>query len=166
MIQETNTGKYGAKVQSWKKHGPREILENLINKFGSEDKAFLLKEYSAAVRKNPEALHTIILYTFTNNYRSLVEDNEGESERRRKKYERRIRTKRDAEVAVKVARVRVVTLVLGMTMPNGKTLGESTGREVRKVGGLFSKIAAKVPPNKRVDSVLSEKEALALWRSQ
>lgn len=53
--------------------------------------------------------------------------------------------------------------LLNWMMPNGKKLGDCTGRECRKAGGWLTRVAAKVPPRKLVRDVLSDAQLQKLY---
>jgi hypothetical protein len=53
--------------------------------------------------------------------------------------------------------------LLDWQLPNGKRLGDCTGRECRKAGGWLVRVAAKVPPRKLVRDVLDQGELQKLW---
>jgi hypothetical protein len=50
-------------------------------------------------------------------------------------------------------------------MPNGKPLGDCTGTQCRKFGGLFAQLAKHVPRQKTVRSVLKEADVQKLWQA-
>lgn len=149
------TGVYGAKVQSWKRASPRDLLKRLIDENPNSSKEDLLKKFSDKVTKNH--LDAIIEYWFANNYNSLTERKAPAPSREQK---RAIVEQRKSEI-----KARAVNMVfLDLVLPNGKPLRDCTGKDCAKAGGLFAKIANKIKPNEIVGKVLSETEVRKLYR--
>lgn len=153
-----DTGIYGAKVQSWRRANPRDVLKQIIDSAADpRDKSKVLSAFREIVlgEDGEDYLDSIIEYWFANNYNSLIDE--------------RIRPKRREstvkQTAAKVAefkekvttRIREEALFLLDTMlPNGKALRDSTFGECAKIGGVLSQIATMGKPGQIVGRVLSD----------
>ena len=150
-----DTGTYGAKVQSWRRANPRDLLKKLIEENPRVAKADLFKTFRDQIRGDDgeEFLDSIIEYWFSNNYHSLIERHPRNAAAN--KAEKRAKI---AEITEKIkARVRQEALfLLDTVLPNGKALRDSTFGECAKIGGALSKIASKGKPGQIVGTVLSD----------
>lgn len=164
------TGKYGAKVQSWHHASPRNLLKRLIEENPKADKKALLKLMRAELLSEDgiDYLYAVIEYWFSNNYDSISKPPE------KRRAERVVREKAVAKVAevvrakaIKVIEEKAQIMLLDMVkLPTGKTLRESTGKECAKAGGWLSRIAEKVKPGQMVGAALSEDEVRALFKAR
>ncbi|GEM_PF-5131432 len=161
-----DTGVYGAKVQSWRRSNPRDLLKRLIEENPGADKATIHKTFRDEVRgeDGEEYLDSVIEYWFSNNYHSLVDP----APRRERPAAQK--TDRVAEIREKVkTRIRqeAQIILLDMVLPNGKPLRECTGTECSqlgtKVGAWLTKIAGKVKPSEVVGDVLDEAQVRKLY---
>lgn len=154
--QSEHIGSTGAKRQTWKKANPRELLKQIVEETTSEDKAY--DEFVAAIDGDRAMMEAIIEYWFANNYRSLTYQ---------PTYEPREATKRREQMADRAATIiktRAEQMVLlEMTMPNGKTLAECTGKEVANFGTKFLALSKAVRPNEKIGT-LSEIEVRRFLR--
>lgn len=77
--------------------------------------------------------------------------------------ERRRQNKQD-ESSVETAKAVIASRLLDFVMPNGKRLKDSTKAECLEAGGWLARIAAKVPPRKKVGEVLKEGDLAKLLK--
>ena len=150
-----DTGTYGAKVQSWRRANPRDLLKRTIEELAGSSRAALLEAFRDKVLA-PEAeeyLDAVIEYWFSNNYHSLVENPyRPEAVARRKSAVAGVKEKISRHVR------KQVLLLLDTMLPNGKTLAATTFGECAKLGGNLSLIASMGEPKQRVGEVLSDDE--------
>lgn len=163
-----DTGTYGAKVQSWKSANPRDLLRQIIEENrGADQPALLALTRERLLAEDAiDHLEAVIEYWFANNYRSLVE--RPSIAPRDVKKAKAVRAAAVESVKAKV-KDRIVEEAQAMlldivTLPSGKTLRDSTGKDCAKAGGWLSKIAEKVGPKQRVGSALSEEEVRVVWK--
>ena len=158
-LQELGTT--GAKRQSWRTGGPREMLQKMMLMYPKDTEDDLLKRFTDEVIEDTQRLAVIIEYWFTNNYRSLSRD---VSPAARAKVKEAIAVE---TAAVKVAVIKRIKseakiMLLKMMTPSGKPLGKCTGAECVKFGGWYVRVGKKVGATKIVDSVLTEKSIRAM----
>lgn len=164
---DMTTGTYGAKVQSWKKANPRDLLKRLMEENRSAEKPALLALLRDELLREDglEYLESVIEYWFANNYHSLT-DRQPTVPREVVKAER---TKKvDAVKSVVTAKIRQVAeiMLLDMvTLPSGKALRDSTGKECAKAGGWLSALAKRVQPNQKIGAVLSEADVRKVFKA-
>lgn len=154
-----DTGTLGAKVQSWRKDNPRNLLKRMIEESPKKSKDKLLREFNDYVRSpaGMEYLDAIIEYWFSNNWHSLAEkpDIKGAAA---------AREARTAQFKSTIKTRAVEMVFLDFNMPNGKALRDCTGAECKRAGGWFAKIAAKIKPAEKVGNVLSEQDLRNLFQ--
>lgn len=155
-MKALDNGRYGAKVQSWSKSNPREILLGVINKMPGRERQEIFDEFWEKVKLDEAILMTIAGYWFTNNYYSLLD----ESGTRKKLNPLNI-----DEIKKTIKRRAAAIIFLDMVLPTGKKLRNSTGRECSKAGGLFLAIAKKVKPTDIVGRKLSEADVKKIFKS-
>lgn len=153
-----DTGTYGAKVQSWRRANPRDLLKQIMDETSDpKDKKTILSVFRDRVRGDDgwDYLDSIIEYWFSNNYHSLMDEN---LRTKRAAPNKLLKSAKIAEFKKKVAvRIRQEALFLLDTMlPNGKTLRDSTFGECAKIGGVLSKIANSGKPTQVVGKVLTD----------
>ena len=150
-----DTGTYGAKVQSWRRANPRDLLKRLIEENPGVAKAELFKTFRDQIRGDDgeEFLDSIVEYWFANNYHSLIEHPAPQLAANKAEKQTKI-----AEIKEKIkTRVRQEAIfLLDTALPHGKTLRNSTFGECAKIGGALSKIASKGRPGQIVGNVLSD----------
>ena len=175
-------GKTGASKQSWRSPGPRALLKTLMDEAKDpHDGKVLFKDFLAAVlpaavrsafenEDEERRLVAVIEYWFTNNHNSMVQlyPRPGDKKREAERKKARVETETKIRLAVRnKIQDEAKLLLLDWIMPNGKTMGDCTGQEVRqfgrKVAPWLSKIAAKVKPGEIVRNVLSEDDVRKMW---
>lgn len=150
-----DTGTYGAKVQSWKRANPRDLLKRLIDNQPAAGRDAIFQEFREYLRGDDgeDFLDSVIEYWFANNYHSLIE--RPAPSRAAQQTERR--------VAVEKVKETIRARLLDMRLPNGLTLAASTFGYCAKLGGGLARIGAKGKPNQVVGKHLSETEVRKLY---
>lgn len=166
-----DTGTYGAKVQSWKKSNPRDLLKRVIDDNPAMDKPALLAalRHELLADDGIDYLDAVIEYWFANNYHSLVEMRAAQ-----KPQTSLIAAKAAKQAKVEAIKEKVQTrireeaqmILLDMILPTGKALRDSTGKDCAKAGGWFAKLAEQVKPNQTVGAVMSEDQVRKLWKAR
>lgn len=157
-MTKTHKGVYGAKVQSWKKANPRDILRRLIEQNPGHDEVALERLCWQTIKDDPESpdlMKTIFSYWFANNWRSLVDERYTPAQRQEKR-QAKAKAAVAREVVVTKVATKMVERIMDMAMPNGKSMSECTFGYVGKLGGGFTRIAKLGKPNQIVGKVLDE----------
>lgn len=159
-MESVATGVYGAKVQSWRRSNPRDLLKRMIDEMPGADKSALLSVWRDLIRQpdNEDHLDAIIEYWFSNNYHSLVDQPRSRLPATKAQHRAAVSA---TTAVIKERATRMV--LLDMVMPNGKALRDCTGRDCQRVGGWLSKIAAKIKPGEKVGAKLSEAQVRRLF---
>jgi hypothetical protein len=166
MSDQTQTayvehGTQGAFRATWRKVQPRLLLERLVNENpdANEEKIHLM--FWQEIEEDKDYLRACVEYWLDNNYASILRPKSKEA------FERNHSVKRD-EVKKKIkqrVQQEVYVALLELEMPNGKPLGDCTGRDCKKFNNWFATLAGKVPANKLVRDVLSENEIYKVWQA-
>lgn len=155
---QTELGVLGAKVQSWARANPRDLLKSIIeaNPTADEREIFRLLKVRLGEDDGQDYMDVILDYWFTNNFRSLAPI-VGQS--------REARAATASIPAIKeTIKERATTMVLmDLAMPNGLPLRDCTGADCNKFGGWLSAIAKKLKPQQKVGNALSEAQVRAMW---
>lgn len=170
----TGPGLYGAKVQSWHKANPRDLLKRLLDEHRADAISFdqtlkkkVLAAFRDAVREDEDYLDPIIEYWFSNNYHSLIEaPREVTTPAQRSQMRQSV-----VETVKKAVERRIVEeakiALLDMVLPNGKSLRDCTGKECAalgpKIGGWLTRVAGEIGPRQKVGSALTEDRLQALY---
>lgn len=160
-MSNLDTGVYGAKVQSWRKANPRDMLKQILDKNPDLNKTEAFDLFYLQASDDPEIVQSIMEYWFVNNYHSLVHS-----------YIPRINTKQIQEEKAKEIKEKVKQkiveeakiMLMDLILPNGKQLRHCTGQDCRRAGGWFLKIANKIRPREIVGTMLSEEDVRRLYR--
>lgn len=159
-------GRLGAKVQSWKKSNPRDVLKEIVEKNPGASKASLHEELVRKVITDEEMMNSIIEYWFTNNYNSLTdgrfaeppEKRSHQSAQRVAAISQQVRTKIKTEAAI---------MLMEMIMPNGVALKHCTGRDCRTlsttIGHWLEMVADRLKPGQKVGDHLDEAQLKELY---
>lgn len=155
-MTETHQGTYGAKVQSWRRANPRELLRRLLDENPNDDKAALFEIFWSEISEeaSTDLLKSVAEYWFANNYHSLT----GHAAVRPLARKSEIKALIEKRI-IEEARV----MLLDMMMPNGKYLAQCTKEECTVFGGWLKAVASKLTPNQEVGAVLSEDELRAIY---
>lgn len=163
-----DTGTYGAKVQSWRKSNPRDILKRLLEENPRADKPALLASLRAELLADDriDYLDAVIEYWFANNYHSLVEAPATPAARQAAKAEKAAKVEAIKEKVKTRIREEAELILLDLVIPGGKALRDATGRDCAKAGGWFAAIAERVKPGQKVGAAMSEADLRALWKQR
>lgn len=153
-----DTGHTGAKVQTWRRNSPRELLKRLMEEKPTDSKEAILEALQTELKDDVELLDAVIEYWFTNNYNSLVASLDPIAPVRRNESVKRIADTIKSKI-IEEAQI----LLLDTMMPNGKVLRYCTGQDCSKMGGWLGRIAKKVKPRQNVGSALSEDQVRELF---
>lgn len=159
-------GTYGATVQSFAPANPRELLLNILDQNPKISREALLGLVSDALQEpaNTAQLVAVIEYWFANTIRS-IESLEAEHAPVAKAVTRDLTRKAVAKAAgtVKTAILEEAKIeLLGMVMPNGKKLGDCTGRECQKFGGWLYQVGQRAG-SRKVSQVMTEQSLRELY---
>ena len=155
-MKALDNGKYGAKVQSWSKANPREVLFHIINKMSGSERQDIFDAFWRQIKSDDDMLMTVAAYWFANNYYSLLDQSDV-------KKKRKVLSLREIKKRIKK---RTSTIIfLDMIMPSGRKLRNSTGRECSRAGGLFLAIARAIKPTDVVGHKLSEIDVKRIFES-
>jgi hypothetical protein len=159
MSIQQNIGHYGAKVQSFKKKNPRDLILKLVQKHGTKNRDKLCDEFRKEILK-PEwhdAHMTSLDYAFVNNFNAMFP--------RTHPSPRQAVSTEILEETKTVIQSRATRLVL-MDWPiyNGKPLGDCTREELSKLGGWLHKVASRLQPQQKVRDGLTENDLQKIFR--
>lgn len=165
-----NTGIYGAKVQSWGKSNPRDILMTAISENRTANKAQLLTIVRDALLSDDhiDSLYAVIEYWFSNNYHSIVSQKSEDADDIKQRLSK-VRSAEEEKIKTNIqAKIRdeVKIILMEMIMPSGKTLRKSTGRECAMAGGWLNEVSKLIAPDEVVGDRLTEEEISEVLRSQ
>lgn len=170
MLQDTDTtgpGHTGAKVQSWRKANPRDVLKTIMADVGdNRSKALKVFREKVLSEDGEPYLEAIVEYWFTNNYNSLIyETRKPDNAREVETIQRGYKTQLQRHI-VKEAQV----MLLDLLMPNGKKLADCTGHDCAKlantIGPWLQAIAAKIKPRDRVGDKLTEADVREFYKGK
>lgn len=175
-------GRTGASKQSWRSPGPRALLKQLMDEAKDpHDGKVLFKDFLAAALPSPvraafaneddeRRLVNIIEYWFTNNHDLMMRLYPKPGDKKLKAAEQKVLAEKEEKIRTAVREKiaeQAELMLLDWIMPNGKAMGDCTGKEVRefgrKVSPWISKIAARVKPDETVRDVLSEDDVRKMW---
>ncbi|MUO30825.1 MULTISPECIES: hypothetical protein [Rhizobium/Agrobacterium group] len=154
-----DAGTYGAKVQSWKRYNPRELLIRVMDDHAGADKQAILSALRDALLLDdgPDYLDAIIEYWFSNNYNSIVTRPSLTVERKTT-----VSLKARADTLKAKVKAKIIEeakmILMDMIMPNGKPLRDCTARDCEAAGGWLQSLASLVPPDEKVGSALTEND--------
>lgn len=158
-------GVYGAKRATWRSTNPRELLSRIIAAGGDDAtwRALFWDEIADSNNghKDPQwdQLFAIAQYWLDLNIRAVAPRSARTSAASKPAAEIK-------EQIVKRIEQEAKLILLDLMMPNGKTLGQCTGQDCRRMGGWVLKIAKAVPTKSKVSDVLSETQVRKLWTSK
>lgn len=166
-----DTGTYGAKVQSWRKANPRQLLRETIEAHPKMSKERCFAKFLDALNNHDDAdalKEGIIEYWFSNNYHSLIETPPAVMEQRERQ-KQSLTGKIKAQVKERIQE-EAALMLLDLTLPNGKALRDCTGGECaalgKKMGSWLGKLAKAVKADQLVGEVLTEDQVRAYYKSK
>lgn len=168
---EMRSVRQGAKLQSYHKENPRDVLLRLHRDHPASSAGALTKLFFKEIEDDPDRdgyINTIVEYWARNTLTSITSQN-GKT----RGVQHVVRNAKSSTVADAVAQAkqRVVQRLLTLVMPNGKLLGECTGAECLRMGSeqtllgkRLIKIGHKVGTRQRVENALDEDDLKAIWK--
>lgn len=163
----TEPGTIGAKRQSYRTPNPRTMLLQMMEQNRGKSESALLDLFMEQVKEDDDCLGVIIEYWFTNNYRSLRQQQRSPVERQRVQQQTVAMTEAVTQRIKQRIRQEAEIMLLDMILPNGKPLRECTGRECArlgpKIGGWLTSVAKAVKPDQVVGESLSERDVQRLY---
>lgn len=166
-MTELAIGTYGAKVQSWRRANPRDLLKRVIEENQGHDRTALLKAFREEVmaEDGEDYLDSIIEYWFANNYHSLTVQPKPPTSASPTATKRRTEAVK-SKITERIHK-EAQMILLDMMLPNGKALRDCTGKECLrlsgKIGAWLKAVAAQVKPNQKVGAALSEKDVREMY---
>jgi hypothetical protein len=175
-------GHTGASKQSWRSPGPRALLKKLMDESKDpHDGKVLFKDFLAAAlpavvraafenEDDERRLVNIIEYWFTNNHNSMIQLYPRPGDEKRKAVAKKIQVEKEEKIRTALRekiKEQAELILLDWIMPNGKAMGDCTGKEIRqfgrKVSPWLAKVAERVQPTEIVRDVLSETDVRKMW---
>ena len=150
-----DTGVYGAKVQSWRRTNPRDILKRLMEENPRCEKQALLALFRDAAKSSEDHIDTIIDYWFANNYHSLAEKPPAQQREAMAARESAYRAT-SKKVQERIVAKAISLLDPDMIFGNGKSLRDNTFGYFGKLGGGFMALSRMGKPNQVVGRVLTD----------
>lgn len=157
-------GRTGAKRTAVEKCNPLYMLMDIREKYPQAGKQEQLQRFLEETKSDEEMTDVVVGYTFANLYERLEEPS--------KRGGGQIRSKQvtDATARMRAGFQRVVEkkaqeMLIDMTMPNGRRLGDCTIAYVQRLGGWLSRIAEGKNPRQTVAHVYDEEQLRALRKA-
>lgn len=147
-------GLHGAKRSSWKRAHFRDLALKVCEDNPDASIEELAVKFMAELERYPDYMESIAIYIMANIKASL---SPGRSRRPRA-------ADMDHSVLKGIARKLTARVLMKLAMPNGKTLGESTGAECTQAGGWFREVGRKVGPTGIVSQKMTEQQLKALLK--
>lgn len=158
-MTDMSTGVYGAKVQSWRRANPRNLLRCLMEENPKSGKDEIFRKFRSELkgRNRDDLISSIVEYWLTNNYHSLIPKDKTSREKRRSDIDQ-------MKSSMKVNAVKMV--LMDLPMFNGKRLRDCTGKDCRKAGGWLTKIASMINAKDIVGQVMSESDLRRIFKEE
>lgn len=165
---------YGAKAQSRRRANPRSVLQEILENNPTTDDTTLEEMTLEALRDHEDTedlFGCIFEYWFTNNLRSLRLY--AVTPRQKKEVVAKTRAnKKRTEKVVSVVKANIVAKInqaaeslFNSVLPTGKTLANSTGSELKKIGGVYSTLAKKLKAGQTVKDAFSAEQVWAIYNT-
>jgi hypothetical protein len=144
----------GAKRTSIEKDDPIKLLWDIRESHPSAGAGELLRKFTEAVKDDPDMLDVVIAYTFACLQHRIEHPKRGVGARRHNHgIAERMRENLQKHIVKKAEE-----LLMDMTMPNGKRLGDCTIAYCAKLGGWMSRLAKGKNPRQMVSFVYTEED--------
>jgi hypothetical protein len=156
-IDHGTTGAYRA---TWRKGNPRSVLETIVAKNPKATPKQIWDVFHRETEDDSELIVAMKWYWFDNNLKSILRDEDSPPPTQASKSEK--------ESAIKKIKDRIkyeASQLLELIMPNDKRLADCTGAECRAFGGWLIYVAKKVPGNRTVGEILTEKQLYRMFRA-
>jgi hypothetical protein len=152
-MAEVQTGITGAKRLRWKKHDPSAVLARLMENHPTAGEGELVDRMIREGEDTPELNRSIYEY-FVRNTMRAIEDNKRHTPRPRPRPTPA--AARDVEEAIRDRFAEVAEELFALSMPNGKDLGDCTGKDLDLMGKATERLRKFVPTNKTVREALDK----------
>ena len=153
-MTEIQTGVTGAKRMRWKKYDPSAVLARLMEQHPTAGEGELVDRMIKEIEDNDQLLRSITEY-FVRNTMRAIEDNKRDTPRPRPRPSPAVA--RDVEKAVQDRLAEVAAELYALPMPNGKDLGDCTGKDLDLMGKATERLRKFVPPNQTVREALDKR---------
>ena len=153
-MTEIQTGVTGAKRMRWKKYDPSAVLARLMEQHPTAGEGELVDRMIREGEDTPELNRSIYEY-FVRNTMRAIEDNKKDVSRTPPKRPSPA-VARDVEKAVQDRLAEVAAELYALPMPNGKDLGDCTGKDLDLMGKATERLRKFVPANKTVREALDK----------
>jgi hypothetical protein len=153
-MAEVQTGATGAKRTRWKDHNPSAALARLMESFPTAGEGELVDRLMRQGEEN-EHLNRAIYEYFVRNTVRAIEDNKKAVSRPRPRPSPA--ATRDVEEAIHDRLAEVAEELFALSMPNGKDLGDCTGKDLDLMGKATERLRKFVPANKTVREALDKR---------
>lgn len=159
-------GYFGNTVTSWDT-GRRALVKRIRDENpGRSDGDLALIYFKELKRPENDSIHeSVVTHSFMNDMNAL---RDAEARQERAPLDPAVCARRHATVQRVAAAINVdhrKARIMDLAIGNSK-LGDLTGKQLRKLGGNFARLAQLVPPTKRVRDVLTEEQIIndKLWK--
>ena len=152
-MTEIQTGVTGAKRMRWKKYDPSAVLARLMEQHPTAGEGELVDRMIKEIEDNDQLLRSITEY-FVRNTMRAIEDNKRDTPRPRPRPTPA--AVRDVEEAIHDRFAEVAEELFALSMPNGKDLGDCTGKDLDLMGRATERLRKFVPANKTVREALDK----------
>ena len=156
-------GVQGAAKRAWKPKNTRQVFEQIMRDNPRADRERITKLYREAIEGDEDYLRTDLEYCCDNHWLAW--------EHQRRKPSSLSASSLGTAMPPSPELIQATEQLKGMvlmmlTMPNGKPLGDCTGSDLTKIGGWFGALRSKVGPRQTVRSVLSEEDLRQAWNKR
>jgi hypothetical protein len=140
----------------WKKYDPSAVLARFMEQYPQAGEGELVDRMLREGEETPELNRSIYEY-FVRNTMRAIEDNKIRPQPRPSPAARQTATQEVAE-AIRDRFAEVVAELCALPMPNGKDLGDCTGKELDQMGKAMERVRKIVPANLTVKEAVEKKK--------
>jgi hypothetical protein len=155
-MTEIQTGVTGAKRLRWKKDNPSEVLARLMELNPTAGEGELVDKMIREGEDNSGLNRSIYEYFVRNGMRAAEEKKR--DVRRPRGGRPRPAVEKDVKDAIQDRFAEVVAELCALSMPNGKDLGDCTGKELDQMGKAVERVRKIVPANMTVKEAVEKKK--------
>ena len=155
-MTQIQTGVTGAKRLRWKKHDPSAVLAQLMESHPTAGEGELVDRMIREVENNDPLLRSVVEY-FVRNTKRAIEDNKRDRVRPSRYRGVDPKAAQKVEEAIHDRLVEVAEELFALSMPNGKDLGDCTGKDLDLMGKATERLRRFVPANKTVREALDKR---------
>lgn len=154
------SGIQGAKRARWREVNPWKLLRQVAEGVPNAEKEELWSAFWEEAQGS-DYIEAIARYFFDNAFVSLMKGQDDESPGKRPKGGKGKPSSEGLEAEVETRAI----LLLNLTTPNGKILGDCTKTDCKRLGGWYRELAKLVPVGKTVGQSLTEAKVRRLWNA-